>query len=100
MQKETSMPTMTEKELFGYRQWLAELNSEAAEESGDFNSCDPEVWEQFDPESSCGSQIYHSFRDEELLDVVIATMGRQGRKPRFDRIHIIYRRYLRLRFGS
>lgn len=86
---------LSEKELLGYRQWLCEL-----EEEGELDSCDSDVWECFDPQSAVGAQVYRSFSDEELLDRLIATMGHQGRKPHFDRIHIIYRRYLRLRFGE
>lgn len=90
---------LTEKELLGYREWLMELSQEA-EEHGDFNTCDEEVWEQFDPDSDAGSQVYQSFSDEELLDILIDTMDRQGHKPRYDRIHTIYRRYIQARFGG
>lgn len=86
---------LTKKELLGYRQWLSEL-----EEEGELDSCDSEVWECFDPQTAVGAQVYQSFTDEELLNLLITTMGQQGRKPRFDRIHVIYRRYLHQRFGG
>ena len=90
---------LTEKVLLGYREWLMDLGQEA-EESGNFNTCDEEVWEQFDPASDTGRQVYQSFSDEELLDLLIATMDRQGHKPRYDRIYTIYRRYIQTRFGG
>jgi len=90
---------LTERELLGYREWLMDLSREA-EESGDFNTCDEEVWEQFDPAFDTGMQVYQSFSDAELLDFLIATMDRQGHKPRYDRIFTIYRRYIQTRFGG
>lgn len=90
---------LTERELDGYRQWIAELEEEARAE-GSMGTCDPEVWEQFCPGSETGRQIYASFSDEELLDLLIRTMDRPGHKPRVEEIHCIYRAYLSLRFGG
>ena len=90
---------LSEKELTGYRQWAAELQEESQQPGGSCR-CDPEVWEYFNPAFPCGKQIYESFTDEELLDVVLPTMERPGHTPRFQEIHEIYRRYLARRFGD
>lgn len=90
---------LSEKELTGYRQWAAELQEESQQPGGSCR-CDPEVWEYFNPAFPCGKQIYESFTDEELLDVVLPTMERPGHTPQFQEIHEIYRRYLSRRFGN
>lgn len=90
---------LSEKEVNGYRQWAAELQEESQQPGGSCR-CDPEVWEYFNPAFPCGKQIYESFTDEELLDVVLPTMERPGHTPQFQEIHEIYRRYLARRFGD
>ena len=90
---------LLEKELNSYRQWAAELQEEAREPGGSCN-CDSEVWEYFNPAFPCGKQIYESFTDEELLDMLLPTMEYPGHTPRFQEIHEIYRRYLARRFGD
>ena len=92
-------PPLSEKELMGYRQWAAELQEEAREPGGSC-SCDSEVWEYFNPAFPCGKQIYESFTDEELLDILLPTMECPGHTPQFQEIHEIYRRYLARRFGD
>ena len=98
-QVEQEEMVLSEKELNSYRQWAAELQEESQQPGGSC-SCDPEVWEYFNPAFPCGKQIYESFTDEELLDVVLSTMERPGHSPQFQEIHEIYRRYLSRRFGS
>ena len=93
-----AMKTLSKKELTEYRRWIAELEEEAREQGGNMQTCDPEVWAQFEPHSDPGRQIYASFTDEELLDLLIRTMDRPGHSPRVEEIHVIYREYLRLRF--
>lgn len=90
---------LSEKELNSYRQWAAELQEEARSGGGGYH-CDAEVWEYFNPASPRGRQIYKSYTDEELLDVVTATMDHPGHTPQFQEIHEIYRRYLSRRFGG
>lgn len=90
---------LSEKELNGYRQWAAELQAESGEPGGSC-SCDSEVWEYFNPVTPCGKQIYESFTDEELLDILLPTMKSPGHTPQFQKIHEIYRRYLLRRFGN
>ena len=90
---------LSEKELNSYRQWAAELQKESGEPGGSCN-CDPEVWEYFNPTTAWGKQIYESFTDEELLDLLLPTMKSQGHTPQFQKIHEIYRCYLGRRFGN
>ena len=100
MSKITTCRVLTAKELQSYRQWLSELDEEAREAGGNLNHCDDELWMTFNPRTPIGNQIYRSFSNEELLDLVISTMGRQGHKPNFNNIYIVYRSYLQLRFGE
>lgn len=72
---------LAEKELAGYRQWITELEEEARQTGGDLTLCDGEVWQYFDPGKPLGYQIYRSYSDEELLDILIKTMNHQGRTP-------------------
>lgn len=91
--KEIQQKSLSEKEHQSYRQWIQEL-----EEEGGPDFCDSQVWDCFDPETAAGHRVYSSFTDEELLDRLIDTVDHHGKKPRFDRVHVIYRRYLQLRF--
>lgn len=91
---------LTQKELAGYRQWLSELDSEARKTGADLTDVDYEIWQYFDPETMIGKQIYESYSDEELISFVLATMDHPGHKPRLERIYVIYRQYLKLRFDG
>lgn len=90
----------TQKELESYRQWLAELDEEAHGPGGDLRKRDDDIWTIFNPAHWSGQQIYESFTDEELLDIVIRTMNHHGHRPDFEDIHYIYLKYLKDRFGS
>ena len=89
---------LTAKELAGYRQWLAELDQEAREEGGDPARRDPELARYFDPRTPCGQQVYESYTDGELLDILIRTMERPGHSPRYEEVYCFYLDYIRLRF--
>lgn len=89
---------LTPKQLEGYRQWLAELEEEARAAPAGLNRCDAEVWQYFRPDRPTGSQVYHSFYNEELLDILIGTMNRAKRSPHFGKVYTVYRCYLELRF--
>ena len=89
---------LSQRELGEYRQWIADLEEEAREQGGSLEACDPEVWALFEPRGEPGRQIYASFSDGELLDLLLRTMDRPGHSPRFEELHVIYREYLRLRF--
>ena len=89
---------LTARELAGYRQWLAELDQEAREEGGDPARRDPELRRYFDPYTPCGRQVYESYTDGELLDILIRTMERPGHSPRYGEVYCFYLDYIRLRF--
>lgn len=91
---------LTKREIDSYRQWLNELDQEAREPGGDLSTCDTQVWNYFNPSGVTGRQIYESFTNEELLDILIRTIDRPGNKPNYDQVYYIYKRYLRLRFQS
>lgn len=90
---------LTPGEIQGYRQWLAELDEEAHTEGGSCNICDAEVWEYFDTKSDTGRQVYDSFTDEELLEVILAS-SQDGSRPKLHEIYCVYRKYIKLRFGG
>lgn len=91
---------LSQRQLREYRQWIADLEEEIREEGGDLSQEDLELWEYFDPATTTGRQIYASFTDEELLDCLIRTMHRPGHNPRYNEIHFIYKKYLRIRFNG
>ena len=73
---------LTKRQLEGYRQWIAELDEESRKLGGGSESCDSELYRYFAPDQVVGRQVYESFSDEELLDIMIRTMHHQGHKPR------------------
>ena len=89
---------LTARQLEGYRQWLRELDAEAREAGGSLQECDSELERYFLPETRCGRQVYESFTDEELLDILIQTMERPGHSPRYEAVYCIYLKYIKLRF--
>lgn len=98
--KKHSAARLTQRELAGYRQWLAELEEEMAEVPGLSLRLDEELTDYFAPDAPIGAQVYTSFSDEELLEPLVDTMeGREG-APRPDRLLCVYRWYLEKRFGS
>ena len=90
MQEQTKsyggQPILTEKELKSYRAWLEELDEKAHQPGEDLTICSKDAWAVFNPEQLPGKQIYNSFLDGELLDVVICTMNHQGHRPDFNNI--------------
>lgn len=91
---------LSAQELEYYRGWLAELDADAHKSGGNPAFCTGEIWDIFFPFHRAGKQIYRSFSDEELLDIVIRTMNHQGHRPDFNSIYCIYLQYLKLRFGG
>ena len=91
---------LSPQEVTHYRQRLAELDRKAHEPGGDPSRCENTVWRFFNPPTLTGIQIYKSFSDDELLDIVIQTMGHQGHRPDFDSIYCVYLNYLKMRFGT
>ncbi len=99
MVKKIDPTPLSPKQLQEYREWLAELAAEAAA-TGEYGQCDPEVWAYFDPHTGTGEQILSSLTERELFEPVLATMDRPGHTPDFDRVYVIYRKYLSWRYGS
>ncbi|MBS6545996.1 MAG: hypothetical protein KH319_01280 [Butyricicoccus pullicaecorum] len=91
---------LTKRQLEGYRQWIAELDEESRKLGGGSESCDSELYRYFAPDQVVGRQVYESFSDEELLDIMIRTMHHQGHKPRCEEIYCVHRWYLKRRFGN
>lgn len=98
MKTTTTENRLTARQIAEYRQWLKELDQEAHEPGGDVTRCDPEIWSDFDPSRPTGRQIYESYSDAELLDILIRTMQRPGHSPRFEEVYCIYKKYLHKRF--
>lgn len=90
---------LTPKEIQGYRKWLAELDEEAHSKGGSCNICDAEVREIFDAQSDIGRQVYDSFTDEELLEIILASGHKPG-EPKLNDIYYIYQQYIKLRFDG
>lgn len=91
---------LSERELRGYRQWLAELEEEMKELPELSRKLDGELTGYFSPEYPIGRQVYISFSDEELLEPLVETMEETDGIPRPDRLLCVYRWYLEKRFGS
>lgn len=90
---------LTDKQIEGYRQWLAELEEETLE-TGDADCFDKDIWEIFTPASPVGRQIYMSYSNEELLDCLLKTMEPPGYQLHFEKLYYIYKQYIRVRFGN
>lgn len=91
---------LTPQEITHYRHLLEKLDRKAHEPGGDPSKCKNDIWQFFTPPTLSGIQIYKSFSDEELLDIVVRTMDRPGHKPDFKNIYCIYLCYLKARFGG
>lgn len=90
------------EQLKTYRSRIAEKASHAYR-SGDKNAvswCDGILWKEYSADSGIGRQIYASFSDEELLDLLREVARRLGRKPTQKEVYCVYRSYLRKRFGN
>ena len=89
----------SQTELYKYREMLSGLAS-SAERANVLLHCDTGTWNNFDPRTPRGRQIYNTYTDDELLTVVRRTAGRLGRPPGSTEVYCIYVRYLRYRFGT
>ena len=54
----------------------------------------------FSPKNSTGWQVYQSFSDDALLDILIRTMQRPGHSPHYDEVYPVYLEYIKIRFSS
>ncbi len=100
MRKHWDSQRLSERELKGYRQWLAELEEEMRDTPGLSQRLDEDLTHYFSPEWPIGRQVYTSFSDEELLEPLLETMEGRNGSPRPERLLCVYRWYLEKRFGS
>lgn len=91
---------LTLRELNGYRQRLSDLDEEARDPGGGLTRHDPELRQYFDPDTLIGRQVYESYTDEELLDILIRTLQQQGYNPHFELVYCGYKDYMHLRFNQ
>lgn len=97
---QTGKNRLSQRELNGYRQWLAELEEEMSDTPGLSQRLDGDLTLYFSPECPIGRQVYTSFSDEELLEPLVETMEGRNGLPRPERLLCVYRWYLEKRFGS
>ncbi|MCI7472600.1 MAG: hypothetical protein MSB10_02845 [Clostridiales bacterium] len=89
---------MTKDDLSRARQELERRNAVSRVNGFETEWCEAWVWQYYHPDGVRGRQIYRSYSDEELLDILIPVMDQPGHKPQFDRVHHIYKLYLTRRF--
>lgn len=89
---------MTREELERARQELERRCALTRENGFEAEWCEAWVWQYYHPDGDRGRKIYLSDSDGELLDILIAVMGRPGGRPRLDRLHPVFRLYLNRRF--
>lgn len=89
---------MTREELGRARQELERRCALARENGFEAEQCEAWVWQYYHPDGVRGRQIYQSYSDEELLDILLAVMDRPGGRPQLDRLHHVFRLYLNRRF--
>ena len=58
----------------------------------------PERWSQY--MGQAGKQLYQSYSDAELLQILQAEAARLGRVPAQHEVFCVYRDYIRRRFGN
>ena len=85
-----------------YRSRIEEEASRAyrSDDPGAVSWCDSDLWKEYDPDSDIGRQIYLSYTDEELLELLRSAARRLGRSPTQKDIYCVYRSYMRKRFGN
>ncbi len=90
---------LTQNEIKQKRLWLKEMASGC--KSGSSREKAPQsVKRSFDFSSPVGAQIYASFSDQELLDILHRCGKRLGYSPSQKEVFWIYRAYIRQRFGN
>lgn len=76
---------MTREELERARQELERRCALTRENGFEAEWCEAWAWQYYHPDGARGRKIYLSDSDGELLDILIAVMGRPGGRPRLDR---------------
>ena len=100
MNSNTSTPRLTRKELDNAKQILAQRNEMTRVNGFEKKECAPEIISYYHPKSETGKQIFRSYNDNELLDILISYMQHHGHKPDWEKIHSVYKLYLSRRFGN
>ena len=90
--------TMTEEEIVRAKRILAQRNERTRQSGLEADRCDPAFRSYYHPGSVRGKQIYRSYTSEELLDILSAYMEHHGHSPDWERIHHVYKLYLKERF--
>lgn len=62
------------------------------------NWIEPQKWSLYT--SPAGEMLYHSFSDEDLLDILRREAAELGRIPAQHEVFCVYRDYIRRRFGN
>lgn len=91
---------MTWEELKRARQELERRYALSRENGFEAEWCESWVWQYYHPDGTTGRQIYLSYSDDELLDILIAVMDRPGNRPQLNRLHHVFRLYLNRRFQN
>lgn len=58
------------------------------------------VWQYYDPSKEPGKSIYNSFRDKELLELLLSVMPEGKKTAHWERLNAVYAAYISVRFGS
>ena len=90
---------MTNAEITRYKNWLR-LLAEKAKADGTLEECSASVMDTCKISSPVGRSIYESFSDDELKEILIKFHTNNGRCPAQKEIYLIYKHYIRLRFGN
>lgn len=94
---------MLQEEIRAHKERLTQLAKtlrDTPQDGNTFHYCVPELWSEYDGTNKTGSQIYRSFTDGELLNMLKDAARSIGRAPRQNEIYCVYRQYIRLRFGN
>lgn len=94
------MRRLTQAEIQKYRFRIHTLNIKAQRAGNRFDLIDNAELDLLSPRSPIGWQIYESYSDEELLDILLKGQEAPDHKLGYHNICVIYRRYLTKRFGD
>lgn len=89
---------LTDRQLCGGRNRLKRLAEELLDAPEE--AFDKEDLGQYDAKSFFGKQIYQSFTDQELIELIYEARERCGGLPRKKDMFFVYEQYIRLRFGN
>lgn len=82
------------------KQKLLEISKKTLDKDLGHGDKESPVWKTYSHTSVIGKQVYQSFSDEELLEVLRQTAEALGHSPSQKEIFWVWREYIRLRFGK